>query len=486
MRVRTKPAVLTLVLLLAGSLLMVACAVNPATGKRQFMLVSESAEANLGKESDPQITRQFGLYDDQELADYVSAVGKRLAARSERPDLNWTFRVLDDPLVNAFALPGGYIYMTRGILAHFNSEAEMASVLGHEIGHVTARHSASQLSKAQLTQFGLGVGSILAPEAAADFGGIAQQALGLMFLKFSRDDERQADDLGLRYIVNDGYDPRPMSGVFQTLRRSSQLSGGEGPPVWMSTHPDPEGRSDRIDGAVAGMNRNFSGRPVRRDEYLRKIDGVVFGENPRHGYFKDNLFYHPDMKFRLDFPAGWKTQNSRAAVVALSPEKDALIRLSLSSKSSAGEALRSFMGQSGVTEGSSWSRDINGLTAAGGGFSVATEQGALRGRVAFIEHDGKVFGLLGYAPGAKWDARRSAVVATQGSFKRLTDRKYLDVKPKRLALVRIDRSMSLDELKKAHGASVSTDRLAVINGLETGQRLQGGRTYKVVHGGVLP
>jgi predicted Zn-dependent protease len=230
---------------IALCLLLHGCAINPATGKRQLVLISEAQEIAIGRESDESIVAQFGLYPDEALQDYVAGIGHDLAARSERPDLDWTFRVLDDPLVNAFALPGGYIYVTRGILAHFNSEAELASVLGHEIGHVTARHGVNQMSKAQLAQLGLGVASILAPEEVQKFGGLATQGLGLLFLKFGRDDERQADDLGLRYIVNEGYDPRPMAEVFETLERVSRTSGGGRVPAWASTHPNPENRSER-------------------------------------------------------------------------------------------------------------------------------------------------------------------------------------------------------------------------------------------------
>ena len=160
--------------LLLASLLIVGCSINPATGKRQLTLVSESQEREMGRQYDEQLVQQLGLYEDPELQSYVQGIGRRLAASSERPDLSWSFRVVDDPVVNAFALPGGYIYVTRGILAHMNSEAELAAVLGHEIGHVTARHSVNQMSKAQLAQLGLGVGAVMAPERMDSYGGLLQ------------------------------------------------------------------------------------------------------------------------------------------------------------------------------------------------------------------------------------------------------------------------------------------------------------------------
>jgi len=186
-----------------------ACATNPATGERHLNLYSESQEIQIGRDADVQISASLGIYPDKELTVYFEELGLRLASKSERPQLPWTFRILDDSTVNAFALPGGFIYATRGILSFLNSEAELAGVVGHEIGHVTAQHSVYRMSTQQLTQIGLGVGMVLAPELQK-YGELASVGLGLMFLKFSRDDELQADELGLRYMGRDGYDPDEM------------------------------------------------------------------------------------------------------------------------------------------------------------------------------------------------------------------------------------------------------------------------------------
>jgi predicted Zn-dependent protease len=234
------------------------CARNPATGGLELMLVSESQEIAMGQQTDPAVVAQFGLYDDPSLQQYVANLGAQLAANSERPNLPWTFRVVDDPIVNAFALPGGFIYVSRGILGHFNSESQLVSVLGHEIGHVTARHSAAQMSQQQLAQLGLGVGVVLLPDLA-DYAGLAQAGLGLLFLKFGRDDERQADALGFRYLTRIGYDPREMPGVFNMLGRVSEAGGGRGMPVWLSTHPDP-GDREQSPGAAKILGVRLSTR----------------------------------------------------------------------------------------------------------------------------------------------------------------------------------------------------------------------------------
>src|SRR3989454_3017836 len=256
------------------------CAVNPATGSRQLMLVSESQEIALGRDYDQQVAASIGVYPDSELQRYIQQFGARLAATSERPNLPWSFRVVDDPVVNAFALPGGFIYVTRGILAHLNSEAELAGVVGHEIGHVTARHSASQMTKQQLAQVGLVVGAIASPEFGR-YTGLAGQALGVLFLKYSRDNERQADDLGLRYLRRVNYDPRELPHVFEMLTRVSQAQGGGRVPEWLATHPDPENRRGRIEQEIASLPQSFSGVAVNRDSYLRRPHGLVVGAHPR-------------------------------------------------------------------------------------------------------------------------------------------------------------------------------------------------------------
>ena len=472
--------------LIVCTLLGASCAINPATGKRQLMLVSEGQEVALGRENDKTITAQMGLYDDEELQAYVHGLGRRLAARSERPDLEWTFRVVDDPVVNAFALPGGYIYITRGILAHMKSEAELAAVIGHEIGHVTARHSASQISKAQLAQVGLGATAILAPEQAARFGNLAQTGLGLAFLRFGRDDERQADDLGLRYMVAGGYDARPMADVFDMLDRVSASSGGGGAPGWMSTHPAPENRRERAETRITALNYDFTQSSVGEKEFLQRIDGMAFGVDPRQGYFKDTSFLHPELRFRMEFPEGWKLQNLRQAVTGLSSEKDAVVQLTLSGEATPEAALEKFFTQTGVTRTGPAMGSISGLPTAGDGFALESEQGKLKGRVGFVGHEGRVFQLLGYAPEYRWPAYEAEVRRTLASFDRLTDRRALDVGPKRVQVVGLDRAMTLDEFASRHRATVPTKTLGLINRIDAGERLVAGRSYKVVTGGELP
>src|SRR2546429_341289 len=234
---------------------------------------------------------------------YIQQFGMRLAATSERPNLPWTFRVVDDPVVNAFALPGGFIFVTRGILAHVNSEAELAGVVGHEIGHVTARHSVSQMSKQQLAQLGLAVGALASPDFGR-YAGLAGQALGVLFLKYSRDNESQADDLGLRYMRRVNYDPREMPHVFEMLTRVSQAQGGGRVPEWLATHPNPENRRRRIEQEIAALPQNFSGAAVNRGIYLPRADGLGVGHNPPGSGFQEKPVFPPHPPVPAAVPEG--------------------------------------------------------------------------------------------------------------------------------------------------------------------------------------
>jgi predicted Zn-dependent protease len=460
-----------------------ACATNPATGKRQLMLVSEAQEIAMGKAADQEAVASYGLYPDDRVQAYVERLGKGLAARSERPDLPWSFKVVDDPAVNAFALPGGYIYVTRGIMAHLSSEAELAAVLGHEIGHVTARHSASQISEQQLAMGGLIVGMAVSPDLQR-FGGLAQQALGLLFLKFGRDDENQADELGLRYMTRLDYDPREMLGVFGVLEGATRAEGGGRMPDWLSTHPSPGNRSARIQGQMAATAT--SGRLVNRAEYLRQLDGMVFGENPREGFFQADTFYHPDLRFQLTFPRGFRTQNQKQAVVGVSEAQDALLALTLAAGTSPEEAARQFLSQQGVQPGRAGRDSISGLPAYTAFFEAASEQGALRGVVTFVSKDGRLYRLLGYTPAERFSRYQDAFAATLRSFGSLTDARYLDAQPRRIALVSPERPMALQEFARAYPSTVPLETIGLINGLAANEVLPRGELAKRVVGGRLP
>ena len=461
------------------------CARNPATGARELMLISEGQEIAIGRENDPQIVAQMGLVPDSGVQRYVSGLGMALARASERPSLPWTFRVLDDPVVNAFALPGGFIYVTRGIMEHLNSEAELVAVLGHEVGHVTARHSAAQMSKAQLANLGLVAGVIIEP-GFAQYAQTASQGLGLLFLKFGRDDERQADELGLRYMRRTNYDARQMPQVFTLLARVSAATPGDRVPTWLSSHPDPDDRRGRIERAIAAVPADSLGRTINRPSYLQHLDGLVYGPNPREGFFRGTEFNHPDLAFRITFPAGWTTVNQRQVVGAMSPQQDGAIQVSIEDKAASPEAAaQKFFTQQGLF-GRPAAGTVSGFPAQSGEFSVQTQNGYIGGYAAFLSYGGAVYRIIGYAPATRWSQHGPTVLRTLDTFQRLSDPVMLRVQPQRVTLVTLPRAMTLAEFAAAYPGPVALAELARLNNVDEGARFAAGDRVKRVVGEKLP
>jgi predicted Zn-dependent protease len=464
---------------------LVGCPVNPATGEHQLILISESQEIEMGREYSKQVEAQLGLYDNPQLQEYVSRIGLELASKSEKPNLPWSFKVVDDVVVNAFALPGGFIFVTRGILAHFNSEAELAGVLGHEIGHVTARHSAEQMSRAQMAQLGVGLGGVFVPEVI-QYADLINAGLGILFLKFGRDDERQSDGLGFRYMQRAGYDPREMVEVFDMLGRVTAAAGGQGIPSWLSTHPDPGERQQRMERALAEAGDTVGGE-VGRERYLQMINGLICGDNPRQGFFRGQTFMHPDLQLQLDFPPGWKTQNAPTAVVAISEQEDAIIQLSFGQGATAEEAARAFLSQEGITAGTGSSQPVHGSPARWSYWSATTEDGTqLAGLAAFIGYKGQVFEIMGYTLQAKLSSYDSTFKTSLGSFQQLTDRTALNVQPNRIQTVKLERAMTLARFNQRYPSTVDLATLALLNDVAEDATIPAGEWVKRVVAGSGP
>ena len=312
------------------SLWLAGCATNPVTGGKDFVTLTEDQEIQIGRANDPKIRAQFGVYDDAKLQAYVQQVGERVAAKSHRPGLVYRFAVLDSPDVNAFALPGGYIYVTRGILAYLNSEAELAAVLGHEVGHVTARHSVRQISAATAGQI---FGAVVTrSQAGAELFNVLGSAL---LSGYGRDHELEADRLGAEYLARNGYDPEAMISVIEVLKNQEELekerakTEGREPRIYhgvFSTHPKADQRLQEVVGEAKQHKIAATGR-VAREEYLKHIDGMVFGDSAKAGVRHGSNFYHRDMNFAVAFPDGWRLENAPDSVTAASPERDAVLQL---------------------------------------------------------------------------------------------------------------------------------------------------------------
>jgi predicted Zn-dependent protease len=466
-------------LLEAGALvvlaLLIACATNPATGKKELMLISEGQEVALGQQEDQKAVASFGVYDDPALQDYVANLGQSIARDSERPNLPWTFRLVDDPAVNAFALPGGFVYMTRGIMGYLDSEAELAMVMGHEVGHVTARHSASQMSSQQLMSLGMGIGMIAVPELRR-YGDLAQLGLGLLFLKFGRDDENEADTLGLRYSKRLGYDAAEGAQAFRMLDQLSEQSEAGRVPGWLSTHPDPGDRYQRLLASV--QQQGLEGGNVRREAYLERLDGMMFGENPREGFFREGAFYHPDLRFRYELPQGFKGQNTRQAVWAVSPNGDAAFQLTLEEGDSPDRAARAFFGRQEIRTLDAERTSVNGLNAVVGTFDAVSGQTPMRGLAAFVHLDQRVYRLIGYTGQRSWNRYGRSFGAALNSFGPLRERWALNVQPNRIDIVVPRRDMTLEQFMKAFPSDARPETIAIINQVGRGETFKAGRQAK--------
>jgi predicted Zn-dependent protease len=463
------------------------CVKNPATGKRELSLVSQQQEVDLGQQAKGQVVQQFGLVENPALQSYVDGVGKKLAQASERPELPWSFQVVDDAAVNAFALPGGPIFVTRGILAHMGSEAELAAVLGHEVGHVTARHSAQQITRSQLAQAGLGLGVVLGSVLTGqDLSGLGQAAgLGaqMLLLKHGRDAERQADTLGLGYLVETRYQPAAMTALFEMLVRTSEGAERGKLPGWLLTHPEPQERLKDTQERLAKLPAPQEG-VVERDAFLQRLDGMAYGPDPRQGFFRGQTFLHPGLRFQLSFPEGFTTQNQPSAVVGVSPRQDVAVMLQPTGAKSPEEAAQAFSQQQGLQVQAANRTTLNGLPAITAQFVAQTQQGVLEGVTAFVQHGGQVFQLLGLAPGGGMAAALPLVERSFQSFGPLTDAAALARQPATLRVVPLPRAMTLEEFARSTPSGVPLEELARINGVAPGQQLEAGRRVKRVEGEV--
>ncbi len=424
-----------------------AISVDPLTGERGAFGYSWSEEIQLGRQADQQIAQEYGIYDDSGLSSYVDRVGQAVLAKSHvrGPDADaqfkntpFYFKVLDSPVTNAFALPGGYVYVTRGILAHMENEAQLAVVLGHEIGHVIARHSSRRALKGRLAQIGLQGGAILA-QSTLGYGGeeimsLGSQAAQFLFLKYSRDDERQADRLGVEYSAKAGYNAAEARGFFEMLERMSEGHGSL--PTFMSTHPDPGNRKQ----SMVTMSRDWESKGfqqprVERDGYLSSITGLVVGEDPRQGYTEGGVFYHPELRLMFPVPDGWRAINNPTMVGMVQPNQEAQIIFQIAQGAANAEAAgRAFASQEGLTVRQNGRTQVNGAPAWNVVGSAVQEGQQLTVRSLFIDYNGRVYSFMGIAPSPKYASHASAISRTMEGFMPLRDSNKINVEPLHLAV----------------------------------------------------
>ncbi len=470
---------------LFGILLIVsACARNPVTGKQELMLISEEQEIAMGEQSKAGAIAQYGIYDDGPLQAYFSEKGMAMAKISHRPTLEWEFYIMDSPVVNAFAAPGGFIFFTRGILAHFNNEAQFMGVLGHEIGHVTARHSASQMSKQLATQVGLVAGMVISPELA-QMGDLLGQGAQLLFYKFSRDDESQSDRLGVEYSSRLGYDAEEMADFFTTLQRLQDQGGGS-IPTFLSTHPDPADRNQTVDRLAdewrARLNLDPANLTINRDGYLKRLEGMVYGENPRQGFFEGDVFYHPELKFQFPVPAGWQKLNTPTQVLMVTENQDAGIILKLAEGTNPRQAAQKEVENYGLSTVDGGATTVNGLDAyyLVGDLSDQNSSQVLRVLIYNIAYGDLVYQFLGFSQRASYDNYDDTFLRTMRNFDRLTDADKLNRQPERMVIRELPRDMAFTEAMSAFGVpSARYEEMAILNGMDTRQSLPAGSWVKI-------
>jgi predicted Zn-dependent protease len=491
------PGTMKIILLLttftALGLLVNSCARNPVTGKREVVLMSEAQEIAMGKEADPQIIAQFGLYNDSALQNFITAKGNQMAAISHRNNIKYEFKVVDSDVLNAFATPGGYVYFTRGIMAHFNNEAEFAGVLGHELGHITARHSVAQQRNQLLGQLGLITSIIIQPELA-QFAEQASQGLGLLFLKFGRDAERQSDKLGVEYSSRIGYDAQQMAGFFKTLERKSAESGSAELPSFLSTHPSPGDRFVTVGKLATHWKQqlNLTNPLVNRNSYLKRIEGLIFGEDPQQGYLENNVFYHPVLKFQFPVPAAWAYQNSPQSVQMAPKDGKALMMMTLVQGQSLQEAASNALKQFNLQAGSSENVTVNGLNAiAMVADQVPQQQGqqqqqqqqqqAVRTLSYVIQHGQNYYWIVGVTSPADFNNYATYFNSTMQGFKVLTDASKINRKPERVRIKTTTKAGTLDQvLRQFNIADKRLEEMAILNGMALPDQVPVGTMIKVI------
>ena len=468
--------------------LLIGCSRNPVPGKKEFMLVSSNQEQAMGDQADPGIVASFGLYQDDALQSFINTKGKAMGKVSHMPDQEYKFRILDSPVVNAFAVPGGYVYFTRGIMAHFNNEAEFAGVLGHEIGHITARHSAKQQTSQMAGQVAL-IGGLIASDAVRGMANELSQGMGLLFLKFGRNHESQSDELGVEYSTKIGYDSHEMADFFQTLQRLSAKSG-HSIPDFLSTHPNPVNRYAKVHQMSDAMQSQLglSKLKVNRDEYLRRIDGIVYGEDPRQGYVENGIFYHPELKFEFPVPYNWQVVNSPTQVQMAPQDGKAAIIFTLAQENTLDAAAQAAAKNFNFNVVESQRTEVNGLPALAMVSDQQPQEGQQTQQQAvprilsyFIQYNNLIYVFHGVSDKNDFNNYTTEFKTTMTRFAQLRDPSKMNVQPNRIKIEKVASQATLRDVLTRYGTPQDQlEELAIVNGMQLTDVVAAGQLIKTV------
>ena len=481
---------------LAGSLLLGGCETNPATGASSFTgFMSPEKELEVGREQHPQIIKEFGgEVDDPKLKAYVDQIGQRLAKQSELPDLKFTFTVLNSDVTNAFALPGGYVYVTRGLMSLASSEAELAGVIGHEIGHVTARHTAQRYSRSVATGIAAtAVGVLEAVFLGTNVAGqLGQQAGQLYLAGYSRDQEFEADTLGVRYLTRGGYAPAAMSTFLAKLQAESALAaelagkpGSTNDVNIMATHPRTQ---DRVREAIAAAREQgaiATDARVGKDEYLNTIDGMAYGGDRASGFIRNRQFVHPSLRFQFEVPQGFLLINSDRNVVARGPNGSTIIFDRDTRPQAAGMTMTNYI------QGA-WARGarlqgiepikINGLDAATAATRLSGNSGTRDVRLVAIRFDGNtIYRFMFVTQPGETASLNEPFRKTTYSFRKLSDSEAANAKSLHVRVVTVGAGDTADTLARRMAFDTAqASRFRVLNGLQPNDTVRPGERVKII------
>jgi len=481
---------LSLVILFLGS-----CSVqkSPVTGQKRLYGYTWDQEKQLGREADSQIIEYYGLLDDPEITAYVTKVGQKVLKESHMRregtdaqfrNTEFTFRVLNSPVINAFALPGGFNYVTRGLLTHMTSEAQLAMVLGHEVAHVAARHASQQALQQQAGSLLLVGSAILGEELLGvpaqqvlELGGTAAQ---LLFLSYSRDAERESDKLGVEYAAMAGYDASKGAAFFTTLKRLSDQSGSS-IPGFMSSHPDPgEREKDIVNRSSVWKSEGYAQEFIGQKDLYEAINGMIIGENPRDGFVEENTFFHPDLAFQFNKPTGWNLINEPSQVIVL-PEDQKSVTIFSIEQGSVNDALNEVANNEQVSVSSREKLQISGLPAERLTASLIDGENTYGLMITALTHNDRTYQFFSYSIQSDFDNLKSSFIQIASSFRNLTDQSKLDIQPARIAIRTINSATRFSSLmpdKMPFG--LTPESMAIMNQVNLDDIIQPGTKLKLI------
>jgi predicted Zn-dependent protease len=474
------------------ALSLTSCASNPVTGRPDLVFSSEKGEVERAKQVHPMLLQQFGgVYDDVRLQQYVNEVGQRAGKASHRPELQYTFTVLDSDEINAFTTGGGYVYITRGIMNYLNSEAELAAVLGHEIGHVTARHPVRQ--QTQQTLSGIGAAAVGIVTGSGDLAGLANYAGAALVTGYGRDMELEADRLGAEYLAKSGLAPEHMIDVVRLLKNQElfevQRARQEGrkPHIYhgvFSTHPDNDQRLREVVKAADKIDSEGDKVDAGHDRYLQAVQGLPVGTSRAQGVLKGNRFYHANMGFTFAFPSGWNVENRADRVMAMSPKKDSIVQMQTQAPPP-NVGPQQFLSRilAGQNAGPGEAIEVNGLQ----GYTAVvrssrTEFGVVPARYAVIYYNNLAYVFAGASKGSSNVPSADALfMSTIKTFRRLKNTEFPLAEPYKVKVIRADANTRIADLAKASPLKeYPAEMLRLMNNLYPDKEPQAGQLLKIV------